>query len=145
MAKIIKPRDDLIERVAGEMAAEWFEAGLNTPGMNMLRHKYKNNPRLYAQQNIEKFIPVAIKTLMDMLKPTSNCSAEMREEIYDALMDRVNEKGNITSTDIQGLSDIDVKKLMELSSTPEEKAAQLLNPDPPKPLVIHNPGKAARH
>jgi hypothetical protein len=95
--KVIKPRNILIEKVAGELAATWFEAGLNTPGMDMLRKKYKNNPRLYARRNLEKFIPTAVNILIGMLGPNSNATPEMKEEIYDELIDRINDPTSVTT------------------------------------------------
>lgn len=152
MSKIIKPGDDLIERVAATLAATWFEAGLNTPNMDMVRKKYRNDPRRFARMNIEKFVPVAIDFLMTMLQPTSNCTAEMREEIYDCLVSRVNDKGTLMPTDVIGLPDIDVKKLMEASLTPAEKdqdiLSQILRPTNTQAKNLKNlepPPKAQRH
>lgn len=84
--KIHKPINPLIYKVAGEFAATFYEAGRSS-GMPS-KHK---NARSYAREYIEKFIPLAVKTLLSMLKPTSNCSEHMRMEIYEALMDPVND------------------------------------------------------
>lgn len=145
--KIIKPNSILIERIAGELAATWFEAGLNTPGMNMMRKKYRNNPRLFAKRNLEKFIPKAIELMLTMLGPHSTLPPEAKEEIYDCLIDRVNDPSNVTTEDLKGLPDIDVKALLDMSVNPIEKVIdQALKPKREKPLIINTPKPVAtRH
>lgn len=84
--KIVKPINPLIYKVAASMAAIMYETG-RSQGMTS-KHK---NARSYARAYIEKYIPMAVKTLIEMLKPTSNCSDFMRMEIYEALLDPVND------------------------------------------------------
>lgn len=84
--KIVKPMDPLIFKVAGEFAATMYEAGRSS-GMTSI-HK---NARSYAKANLEKFVPLAIKHLIEMLKPTSNCSEHMRQAIHEALTNPIND------------------------------------------------------
>lgn len=136
MSQILKPNSILIEKVAGQLAATWFEAAGNTPGFNMHHKKYKNDPRIYARKNLEKFIPQAIEILIGMLgRP--DIALEMKEEIYDCLSDRVNDPRNVTSADMTGIPDIDAKKLAQLTSTPQEEIiSQLLKPQRADPIEI---------
>ena len=84
--KIVKPINVLIYKVAGEFAGIYYDAGRSTG----LASKFKN-AESFARANVEKFIPLAIKHLMELLKPTSNVTEYMRSEIYEALMDPVND------------------------------------------------------
>lgn len=150
MKKLIKPNSDLIERVAANFAAEWFEAAAATPGMNMERHKYKNDPRRFARLNLEKFIPQAISVLIGMLgRP--DVALEMKEEIYSALQDRNNDASNVISTEIEALPDMNMQKVLELYNKPD-KIDQSLIRKREKPLEISSlnktdtaPFKATRH
>jgi hypothetical protein len=136
MNKILKPNSILIEKVAGELAATWFEAAGNTPGFNMHHKKYKNDPRRFARANLEKFIPQAIEILLGMLN-RPDIALEMKEEIYDCLIDRVNDPRNVTSADMTGIPDIDAKKLTELLATPADKIIdQSLEKKRDKPIEI---------
>ena len=82
---LFKPKHNLIEKVAGQLAATWYEIGR---GQGMTS-KYKN-ARLYARANIEKFIPKALEHLIDMLGNPSTPEI-MKKEIYDAIMERKND------------------------------------------------------
>lgn len=86
MTKIVKPLDPLIFKIAGEFAATMYEVG-RSQGMTS---KFKT-PRAYAKANLEKFVPLAIKHLIEMLKPTSNCSEHMRQAIHAALTNPIND------------------------------------------------------
>lgn len=150
-SKLIRPRDILIERTAGELAGAWFEAAQNTPEINTLRKKYRNNPKRYAQMNWEKFVPVAVNILIGMLQ-REDVSLEKKEEIYNAIVDRANDPENVISDDIikNGgvLPNIDVKKLLDENNKPVDKIGQLLNRDVHKdlpPTILENPPKATRH
>ena len=145
MSKVLKPNSILIEKIAGSLAAVWFEAAAATPGMNMERHKYKNNPRIFARKNLEKFIPQAISILLDMLHNPST-PHEQKSEIYDCLIDRVNDPNNITSEDLKGLADIDIKKVLDLTKTPLDKVIdQTLKPKREKPLIVNSLKQLTRH
>ena len=84
--KILTAKNTLIEQVAGELAATFYEAGRSS-GMTS---KYKT-PQAYAKKYLERFIPKAVDILLEMMKPTSNCSPQMRAEIYEAMMERIND------------------------------------------------------
>ncbi len=150
-SKLIKPRDILIEKVAGELAATYFEAAQNTPQMDTLRKKYRNDPRRYARLNLEKWIPKAVETLISCLQ-SPRLSIEAKEEIFNALQDRVNDPDNITSDDIINnngmLPKIDVKPLIDAESRiPANRIAQMMDREVHKhlPTIIElNPGKATR-
>lgn len=84
--KIVTPANKLIYKVATEMAGVFYDAGRSS-GLHS-KHKTAES---FARANIEKFLPKAVQTLIQMLKPTSNCTEHMRSEIYTALMDPVND------------------------------------------------------
>jgi len=84
--KIITPANPLIYKVAGELAGTFYDAGRSSG----LTSKHKN-AESFARANIEKFLPKAVQTLMEMLKPGSNCTEFIKMEIYEALMDPVND------------------------------------------------------
>lgn len=90
--KLVKPMNPLIWNTAASMCAEWFEIALSS---GLPRGKYVGKGdkpiRMFVKDKIEIFVPMAISILLDMLKPTSNCTEHMRQEIYSALMDPVND------------------------------------------------------
>lgn len=134
MKKIVTPQSTLIETVAAQLAATWYEIGRGQG----LTSKYKN-ARAYAKANLEKFIPKAVEILLEMLKPTSNCTPEMREEIYEALMERHNDP-ELNAV----MPNIDVKKVLELADLAEKK--KVVNIQTESKTVLHNnPFKAVRH
>lgn len=100
---IKKPINPLIYKVAGEFAAIMYETG-RSQGMKS-KHK---NARSYAQAYLEKYIPLAVKHLIELLKPTSNCTDFMRMEIYEALMDPVNDP-DLMDGKKNGLPDINAE------------------------------------
>lgn len=75
----------LIEATAGSLAAETYES-LRSAGF---KSKYKN-PRSYARANLEKYIPVAVKTLTEMLN-RKDIHENLKAEIYEALLERAND------------------------------------------------------
>lgn len=87
-----KPVNPLIFQTAAEFAAQWFEVARSS-GMPAGRYVGMGDKpiRLFVANHLEKFIPLAISILIEMLKPTSNCTAVMREAIYEALMDPIND------------------------------------------------------
>lgn len=80
------PKYTIIEKTAGELAAAFYE-GARGSG---LKSKYKN-ARSWAKANFVKFIPKAVEILTGMLDSHSNISDHMREEIYEAIMERAND------------------------------------------------------
>lgn len=149
--KLIKPRDLLLERTAGRLAAEWFEAAKNTPEIDVLRKKYRNDPRRFARMNLERFIPIAVDILIGMLH-RDDLPLEMREEIYNCLIDRVNDPEALTSTEIINnngqIPKIDIKPILDAKTNqPVDRIAQLMDREVHKhlPTIIDlNPGKATR-
>ena len=148
--RLLKPRDILIEKVAGELAATWFEAAQNTPEMNTLRKKYRNDPRRYARMNLEKFIPKAVETLISCLQ-SPRLSVEAKEEIYNAILDRTNDPENLTSTELIAnggiLPKVEIKPILDATNKPVDRIAQMMDREVHKhlPTILdNNPGKATR-
>lgn len=127
--KISKPLNPLIYAVARDCAAEWFEIALSS---GLKDTKYNKNPRKFAVQNLEKFIPIAVKTLLEMLKPTSNCTKEMREEIHIALTDPINDP-DLMEGKKNGLPDMNLEKIIKHYD--KNKIATHIQ----SPTVLHNP------
>lgn len=110
MKKIIQPKHTLIEKIALELAATWYEIG-RSQGLTS-KHK---NARKYAAANLEKFIPKAVEHCLEMLRPNSNATEAMKAEIYEALMERHNDEGLCSV-----LPNIDVKRSIELAEQIEK-------------------------
>lgn len=90
--KLVKPMNPLIWNTAAEMAATWFDAALSS---GLPRGKYVGRGdkpiRMFVKDHIEKFVPLTISYFIEMLKPTSNVTDHMRDEIYHALIDPLND------------------------------------------------------
>lgn len=106
MTKIAQPVNPLIYRTAAEMAAVFYEAGRSS-GMTS-RHK---DAKHYAAEYLERFIPLAVKQLLEMLKPHSGISEHMKEEIHAALTDPINDP-DLMEGKKGGLPNIDINVLM---------------------------------
>lgn len=110
------PKLALIEHVAAELACVFWETG-RSQGM---KSRYKN-ARVYALNNLEIWVPHAIKHLLTMLNNPSTAPSA-KEEIYEALMERINDPEAMALADSSSkhaLPDIDIAKLIpvkELSS-----------------------------
>jgi hypothetical protein len=126
--KIKDPSSILIETVAAQLAATWYEIGRGQG----LKSKWKT-PQAYARANVEKFVPKAIEHLIDQLN-NPYTPEENKIMIYDALSERVNDPDNITSTQIKGLPAIDIKKLID--NLPPAPPSQQLKPVRDKPISI---------
>lgn len=83
--KIITPQSVLIEKTALEFATTYYEVGRSQG----LTSKYKN-AKAFAKANVEKFIPKAVETLIDMMGNPA-CPQEQKDLIYDAFMERSND------------------------------------------------------
>lgn len=129
MRKISDPSSILIETVAGTLAATWYEIGRNQG----LKSKHKT-VKAYVNANVEKFIPKAIEHLIDQLG-NPFIPHEQKEIIYDALSERVNDPGNITSTDIKGLAPLDVMKVLNYAQP--APPSQQLKKVRDKPTIIN--------
>lgn len=129
--KLVEPHSILIEQTAGEMAAVFFEAARSS-GMGIITlqgeridlRKYKNNPSRFARAHLEKFIPAATHSLIEVMsKPDTPEPA--KQIIYDAIMERINDE----HTNAIGAQ----AGLVEFTNTP------LYTPDndKPKPVVVN--------
>lgn len=98
------PKHTVIEKTAAELAATWYEIGR---GQGMIS-KWKS-PKSYARANFEKFIPKAVELLLSMLG-RSDIQELMKQEIYDALMERHNDP-TLTSI-MPNIPNIDIAKLL---------------------------------
>lgn len=97
------PKHFLLFETAGSLAAAWYEVGRSQG----LKSKWPN-ARLYAKNNLEKFVPKAIEYFITMLgNPTFPDIA--KKEIYDALMEAHSDPKLKTGNE---LPDIDVKKIL---------------------------------
>lgn len=86
--EIVTPATNLIEKLAGELAATWFEVARSS---GHVVQGYGNNARKFAKDNLESFVPFAIKHCMEMLNnPSFDQNAKMM--IYEALMKRTNDE-----------------------------------------------------
>jgi len=83
--KIIEPHSILIEETALKFAATYYEVGRSQG----LTSKFKN-ARAFAKANVERFIPMAVQTLMDMLSNPSTPETQ-KEMIYQAFTERAND------------------------------------------------------
>jgi len=83
---LITPQSLLIEKTALELAAVFYEAGRSSG----LTSKHKD-ARAFAKANVEKFIPKAVELLMDILAK-DNTPQDQRDLIYEAFMERTNDK-----------------------------------------------------
>jgi hypothetical protein len=85
-SKIIEPHSILIEETALKFAATYYEVGRSQG----LVSKFKN-ARAFARANVERFIPLAVQTLMDMLSNPATPESQ-KQMIYDAFIERTNDK-----------------------------------------------------
>lgn len=108
--RILKgPKYTVFEKVAVELAAVWWEAGQNTPGLKPSKWK---DPISFARANFEKFIPKAVELCIGMLD-RQDIPDLAKAEIYEALMERQNDP-DINTTMGFGTPDVDIKKVMEM-------------------------------
>lgn len=110
--KLSGPKYTVIEQVAGELAGTWYEIGRGQG----LTSKWKT-PKLYARANFEKFIPKAVEYLLSMLG-RSDIAPLMKEEIYQAIMERVNDP-ELKQIMPNIIPDIDITKLLPKGDKPE--------------------------
>ncbi len=95
MSKVIKPSSVLFEQIALQFAAIYFEAAMSTGFKNVDKHgrkKYKD-ARHFARLNVEKFVLKAVEYCMDMLN-RPDIAKEMKDTIFEALQDRINDPSN---------------------------------------------------
>ena len=111
MKKILTPTNTLIEETAAQLAAEWYCIGRSQGLTSVCK-----NEREYAKKNLERFIPKAVEYLLEMLKPDSNATEEMKSQIYEAMCQRHNDEELN-----QVLPNFDVKRAIELAEQMEKK------------------------
>lgn len=85
--ELYTPDTALIEKIAGEFAAIWFETARSS---GHVIKGYGNDVRRFARENIESFIPHALKHCFEMLN-NPQTPAEQKTMIYDAILKRAND------------------------------------------------------
>jgi hypothetical protein len=130
--KIITPKSMLIEQTAGEFAGVFFDAARSS-GMHKIKlrgqvinlDKYKNDPKKFARQHLEKFIPDVVKHFVEMLG-RADIPADQKELIYEAVMERTNDP------------QLDALAKSTQGRLPEFEQTILYKPDDekPKPIVV---------
>lgn len=116
MKKVLTPTSTLIETIAGQLAATWYEVGRGQG----LTSKHKT-ARAYAAANLEKFIPKAVELCLEMLGPNSTSTPEMKEEIWEALQERLNDPELLLYR-----PNVDVKKVIEQLEIMERKKGPVI-------------------
>lgn len=130
------PKYTVLEKVAGELAGTWYEIGR---GQGMTS-KWKDS-KSYARANFIKFIPKAVELCVSMLG-RSDIAPLMKEEIYEALMERHNDPRLLDT--MPNIPDIDITKLLPKQDRIADVTTQvrdnvLLN------KTRHNPYKGKGH
>lgn len=91
--KEVKPVNPLIFQTAADLAAAWAEVAFSDN--RFTRGKYVGRGdkpiKMFVADHLEKFLPLAISYLIEMLKPTSNMSYALKEVIHAALTDPLND------------------------------------------------------
>lgn len=130
--KIITPQSILIEKTAGEFAANFYE-GCRNSNMKviMLQGKRINlmnfkGPRQFARAHLEKFIPAALEALITIMG-NDKTHPDQKEIIYQAIMERTNDE--------------QVNAMGQAAGLPEFEKTILYKPDDekPKPIIVNTP------
>lgn len=132
MIKIVDPSNVIVEKVAGEMSGVFYDAArssglkiiqLQGQKINLLKYK---TPRDFARRHLEKFIPAAVEALIEIMS-RPNTPVEQKEMIYQAILERVNDK--------------DIDMTGKLAGLPEFQNTVLYKPDTelPKPIILNTP------
>lgn len=117
MKKIKAPASILLETIAAQLAATFYEIG-RSQGLKSIHKDYKS----YVKANILRFMPRAVEYCLDMLN-NPHTPADQKALIFEALKERVNDPEN----DCVMLPDIDIKTLL-----PKQE---------PKPVIINTEKK----
>lgn len=133
MIKIADPSTVIVEKTAGEMAGVFYDAArssglkviqLQGQKINLLKYK---SPRDFARRHIEKFIPAAVHALTEILSRPET-PVEQKDIIYNALMERVNDKDLDMMAKTAG--DLPEFEQIVLYKSDQEK---------PKPVIVNTP------
>ncbi len=120
--KLAIPANPLIYKTALQYAAVFYDAGRSSG----LTSEYKT-PEEFAKRYVERFLPMVIKNFVEMLKPQSGITKHMRDTIYEALMDPVNDPNLMTTkppTDTlidEAIANFDKNQLKFKDLTPKPK------------------------
>lgn len=132
MKSFVDPGNVIIEKTAGEFAGTFYDAArssglkiINLQGKKINLLKYKT-PRDFARRHLEAFIPAAVHALTEIMS-RENTPIDQKDMIYNALMERVNDK----DIDMMGKQ----AGLPEFEATPLYKA----DTDLPKPVIVNTP------
>lgn len=133
--KIITPESTIIEKTAAEFAGCFFDA-CRSSGMDKIKlqgrvinlKKYKNNPRAFARDCLEGFIPAAVHALTEIMSRDTT-PPDQKEIIYQALMERVNDP------------QLDMMAKSTGGELPEFEQTVLYKKDTekPKPIIVNTP------
>lgn len=131
--KIVEPHSILIEKTAAEFAGTFFEAARSS-GMTVIQlqgekinlNKYRNNPVKFAKAHLEKFIPAATHSLIEIMSKDTTPDS-MKEQIYQALLERTN--------------DDQINSMGTQAGLPEYEQTVLYKSDQekPKPVIVNTP------
>lgn len=120
--KLIEPHTVLIEQTAGQYAAIFWEACRSS---GMKAGKYKT-ARSYARANLEQFIPLVVKNLIDIMSRPETTES-MRQTIYLAIMERTNDE-HVNAIGTQA-------SLADFTNIPLYKDDN----EKPKPIIFNTP------
>lgn len=131
--KIIEPHHFLIEQTAAAFACTFFEAArssglkiIQLQGKKINLMRYKENPRLFGKAHLEKFIPAAVHSLIEIMS-RENTPVSQKEQIYQAILERTND---------QQLTELGTQ-----AGLPDFMNSPLYKPDneKPKPVIVNTP------
>lgn len=120
----------LIEKTSAEMAGTFFDAArssglkvihLQGKTINLMRYR---RTRDFAKAHLEKFIPAALKSLIDIMS-MPHTPPDQKQLIYDAIMERTNDE--------------QVQDMGKAAGLPEFEKTILYKPDneKPRPIIIN--------
>lgn len=125
--KIVTPANPLIYRTALTYAAIFYDAGRSSK----LTSEFKT-PEAFAKRYFERFLPMVIKNFIEMLKPDSNCTEHMKQEIHEALTDPINDP-NLMETKVD--VDLNTKRLDDMIANFDKNQFKFKDINLPKPSV----------
>ena len=118
--QVVAPHSVLIEKTALDLATTYYEVG-RSQGL----HSKHKDARKFAKANVEKYIPMAVKLLMDMLGNPATPN-DQKDMIYDALMERSNDPD---------LSDIGIPAFINNAAFTSDRVEKV------EPLIINTGAK----